>query len=97
MLQVAGIGLNMTASRHASFLDKLFVPGLNQQAIDRLHRIGASETQAIQVREYLARGTVENRVNQILRTKKKVFGEIVETDPNWKKKLIQLLLEEEGL
>lgn len=95
MIQVAGIGLNMTASRHGSFLDKLFVPGLNQQAIDRLHRIGQSETQPVQIREYLARNTIENRVNQILRTKKKIFGEIVETDPYWKKKLLQALLEEE--
>ena len=96
MLQVAGIGLNMTAARHAAFLDKLFVPGLNQQAIDRLHRIGASETQPVQVREYLARNTIENRVNQILRTKSKIFGEIVETDPNWKKKLLEALLESEA-
>lgn len=96
MIQVAGIGLNMTAARHASFLDKLFVPGLNQQAIDRLHRIGASETQPVQIREYLARGTIENRVNQILRTKSKLFGEIVESDPNWKAKLVELLMEEEA-
>lgn len=96
IFKVAGIGLNMTAARHASFLDKLFVPGLNQQAIDRLHRIGQSETQPVQVRDYMARGTIENRVNQILRTKQKLFGEIVETDPNWKKKLFDLLMEDEG-
>lgn len=95
MLQIAGVGLNMTASRHMSFLDKLFVPGLNQQAIDRAHRIGASETQPVQVREYLARNTIENRVNQILKTKSRLFGEIVETDPNWKRKLINMLLDEE--
>lgn len=95
IFKVAGIGLNMTAARHASFLDKLFVPGLNQQAIDRLHRIGQSETQPVQVRDYMARGTIENRINQILRTKKKLFGDIVETDPNWKKKLFELLMEDE--
>lgn len=96
MIQVAGIGLNMTAARHASFLDKLFVPGLNQQAIDRLHRIGASKTQPVQVREYLARGTIENRVNQILRMKQKVAAEIVESDPDWKRKLVELMLEAEA-
>lgn len=94
MIQVAGIGLNMAESQHGLFLDKLFVPGLNQQAIDRLHRIGQSETQPVQIFEYLARGTIENRVNQILRTKSKIFGEIVETDPNWKAKLVQILMEE---
>ena len=95
MLQIAGLGLNMTAARHASFLDKLFVPGLNQQAIDRLHRIGQSETQPVQIREYICRNTIENRVNQILRTKSKLFGEIVETDPDWKRKLYRAIMEEE--
>lgn len=93
--KTAGVGLNMTASRHASFLDKTFVPGLNQQAIDRLHRIGADLTQSIQVRDYQARNTIEARVNQILKTKATIFGMIVETDPLWKKKLVEALLEED--
>lgn len=96
MLQVAGVGLNMTAARHGSFLDKLFTPGMNQQAIDRMHRIGANATQPVQIREYIARNTIENRVNQILKIKKKIFGEIIETDPRWKQKLVQALLEEEA-
>lgn len=95
MLQVAGVGLNMTAARNALFLDKLFVPGLNQQAVDRLHRIGQSTSQSVQVHEYLCRNTIESRVNQILNSKKKIFGNIVESDPSWKKKLMQALLEEE--
>lgn len=95
MLQIAGLGLNMTASRHALFLDKLFVPGLNQQAIDRLHRIGQDTTQPVQVWEYVCRNTIENRVNQILRTKKKLFGEIVEADPDWKRKLYRAIVEDD--
>jgi len=96
MLQVAGIGLNMTQARHALFLDKLFVPMLNRQAIDRLHRIGQDETQPVQVFEYICRKTIENRVNQILHVKSKLFGEIVETDPMWKKKLYTAIMEEEA-
>lgn len=96
MLQVAGLGLNMTASRHGSFLDKLFVPGLNQQAIDRLHRIGQSETQPVQIREYICRNTKENRVNEILKTKSKLFGEIIESDSaDWRRKLYEALLEDD--
>jgi SNF2 family DNA or RNA helicase len=78
MTQVAGIGLNMTAASTCIFVDKLFVPGLNKQAVDRLHRIGASETQAVRVFELIARGTCEDRVEQILRGKAKLFDEIVE-------------------
>ena len=96
MLQVAGIGLNMTAARHAFFLDKLFVPGLNRQAIDRLHRIGQDTTQPVQIFEYICRNTIENRVNQILRTKSKLFGEIVEADPDWKRKLLKAIMEDDN-
>lgn len=91
---VAGVGLNMTAARHGFFIDKLFVPGLNQQAVDRMHRIGADTTQPVQITEYICRGTIENRVEQILRTKKKLFGSIVD-ESDFKRKLIQALMEQE--
>jgi SNF2 family DNA or RNA helicase len=93
MLQVGGIGLNMTEARHGSFLDELFVPGLNQQAIDRMHRIGASSIHPVQIRKYLVRNTIESRVQTILKTKSKLFGEIVEGDPDWKRKVTRELLE----
>lgn len=91
---VAGVGLNMTAARHGFFIDKLFVPGLNQQAVDRMHRIGADATQPVQIHEYICRGTIENRVEQILRTKKKLFGSIVD-ESDFKRRLIQALMENE--
>lgn len=97
MIQVAGIGLNMTASKRMLFLDKLFVPGLNKQAIDRIHRIGQDETQPVQVVEMLTRNTIESRVEVILRTKKKLNDTIVEGGNNadFKKLLIQALLADE--
>lgn len=91
MLQVAGVGLNMTAAKHMQFLDKLFSPKMNQQAVDRIHRIGQSETQAVQIFEYIARDTIEKRVEDILRSKSKIFDEIIEVD-DWKKKLVKEVL-----
>ena len=95
MFQVAGVGLNMTAARHGLFLDKQFVPALNQQAVDRMHRIGADKTQPVQIIEYFVRGSVEARVEKILSTKRKVFDNIVEGSEQFNKKLIQELLREE--
>lgn len=92
---VAGVGLNMVASRRGFFVDKLFVPGLNQQAIDRMHRIGADLTQPVQITEYICRSTIENRVEQILRTKKKLFGSIVD-ESDFKRRLLQALMEEDA-
>lgn len=94
MYQVAGVGLNMTAARHGQQLDKLFVPALNQQAVDRMHRIGASNTQPVQIYQYLCAKTVEDRVEAILRTKTKIFDAVVE-ETSWTKKLVEELLKEE--
>jgi SNF2 family DNA or RNA helicase len=93
MLQVAGVGLNMTAASDVFFLDELFVPGLNKQALDRADRIG--QKNPVVAYKYITRGTIENRVQTILKTKSKLFGEIVETDPDWKRKLYQALTEED--
>lgn len=94
MLQVAGVGLNMTAASKCIFLDKLYVPKLNEQAEDRLHRIGASTTQPIQIYELIMRNTVENRIESILRRKRKLFDSIVE-ETDWKRALWEAMLEEE--
>lgn len=78
MTQVAGVGLNMIAARTIFFVDKLFVPGLNEQAISRAHRIGQDKTQPVTVYEFIAKGTIEHRVEQILRTKVKLFKNVIE-------------------
>lgn len=93
MLQVAGVGLNMVAARHMQFIDKLFVPKLNQQAVDRAHRIGQDETQSVQVFEYIARDTIESRIEQILNSKKELFNTVVEMT-DWKRKLIEAVMED---
>jgi SNF2 family DNA or RNA helicase len=69
IIKVMGTGLNMTAARHAQFIDKEYAPGLNKQAVDRLNRIGASTTQSIQVFEYFVRNSAEARVERIIKSK----------------------------
>jgi SNF2 family DNA or RNA helicase len=93
MLQVAGVGLNMVASHDVFFVDKLFVPGLNDQAIDRADRIG--QTDVVHVREYIARKTVEDRIEQILETKRDTFEDVVENSVAISK-IIQLLRKQGG-
>lgn len=92
MLQVSGVGYNMTAASKCVFLDKLYVPKLNEQAEDRIHRIGADLTKPIQIFHYIARKTVEQRIEAILRRKTKLFDSLIEPD-DWKQKLYQALAE----
>lgn len=89
MLQVA-VGFNATAADKCIFIDKLYVPKLNEQAQDRLHRIGADETQPVQVYEIIARKTVEQRIESILRRKTKLFTGLIE-ESDWKKALYEAL------
>ena len=88
MLQIGGVGLNLVAANKAIFADSLYVPKLNEQAEDRIHRIGASTTQPVQIYYLITRNSVEERIEQILRSKRRLFNELIETDPTWKAKLI---------
>lgn len=94
MLQVAGVGLNMTQANKCIFVDRLYVPKLNEQAEDRLHRIGADKTRPIQIYVLVCRKTVEQRIEQILRQKRKLFDSLVE-DSDWKRALYAALAEED--
>lgn len=92
MIQVAGVGLNMTTASKCIFADKLFVPKLNEQGQDRLYRIGADLTQPVQIFEIIARKTMEQRIETILRQKMELFDELIET-PLWKREFFKALME----
>jgi SNF2 family DNA or RNA helicase len=62
-----GVGITLTAADTVVFLDKEWTPALNQQAVDRLHRIGQRST--VWIYEILARGTVEEYVERLLAQK----------------------------
>lgn len=94
-LQVGGVGMNMTAANKCIFVDELFVPKLNEQAEDRLHRIGADATQPVQIIRIRCRNTIEQRIVKILERKEKTFGQLIKTESAWKRKLFQELMQEE--
>lgn len=94
MLQVAGVGLNMTKANKAIMLDKLFVPKLQEQAEDRLHRIGASTTQPIQIYEMIVRRSIEQRIEAILKGKRKLFDSTVDAS-TLKKRLLAALVDDD--
>lgn len=90
MTQVAGVGLNMVKASQCGFIDKLFVPGLNKQAVDRLDRIG--QPNPVLVHEFITKGTVESRVELILKSKMLLSEDIIEGSVGISK-LIELLKE----
>ncbi len=96
MFQVGGVGLNMTAASKIILLDKLYVPKLNEQAVDRVHRIGVSDTKPVQIFELLCRKTIEQRIERILSGKDKTFDAVVEGDTAaFKRALVAAMREED--
>ena len=59
-LKAGGVGLNLTAASRVHILDPWWNPSVEEQAMDRVHRLG--QTKAVTVRRYVARGTVEERM-----------------------------------
>lgn len=76
-IAAGGVGITLTAASTVIFLDRSWSPALNQQAEDRLHRHG--QTNAVQVVDIMARGTVDLGRKQRLELKwewiRKVLGD----------------------
>jgi SNF2 family DNA or RNA helicase len=94
MLQVAAAGLNMTAASVAFFVDELWSPMMNQQAEDRIHRIGA-EGESVEYYRFLCKGTVEYRVRQIIKKKLEMKDAVIE-ESDWKRAVYKALRGEES-
>jgi SNF2 family DNA or RNA helicase len=56
-IQAGGVGITLTRADQGHFLDRTWSPAINQQAEDRLHRIG--QKNAVQIIDYVARDTVD--------------------------------------
>lgn len=56
-IAAGGVGITLTAASTVIFLDRSWSPALNQQAEDRLHRIG--QQNAVEVIDIMAVGTVD--------------------------------------
>ncbi|MEV0409364.1 DEAD/DEAH box helicase [Streptomyces sp. NPDC050448] len=67
-LKAAGTGLNLTRAGHVVHFDRWWNPAVEEQATDRAYRIG--QTQPVQVHRIIAEGTVEDRIAEMLETKR---------------------------
>ena len=73
---VGAEGITLTRANHVVFLNEWWNPSTNQQARDRVLRIGQHRS----VHEYrlFMRGTVEERVRELIETKQATIEQIVE-------------------
>jgi SNF2 family DNA or RNA helicase len=69
-------GLTLTKANHVIFINEWWNPALNRQARDRVNRIG--QTQEVFVYRIRTVGTVESRLEEILKEKRELFDDVVE-------------------
>jgi SNF2 family DNA or RNA helicase len=66
--------LNLQFCRYVFLFDRWWNPAVEDQAINRAHRIGAAGS--VTVTRFLALSTIEERINQVLEEKRELFNAI---------------------
>ncbi|MEW2514226.1 DEAD/DEAH box helicase [Streptomyces sp. NPDC046870] len=74
-LKAAGTGLNLTRAGHVIHFDRWWNPAVEEQATDRAYRIG--QTQPVQVHRLVTEGTVEDRIAEMLASKRALADAIL--------------------
>ncbi len=73
--RVGGEGLTLVEANHVFLLDQWWNPSANDQARDRVVRIGQKRT--VHVYRFCCRGTIEERLQEILELKRELFEDAV--------------------
>jgi superfamily II DNA or RNA helicase len=74
-LKAGGAGLNLTAASHVVHFDRWWNPAVESQATDRAFRIG--QTKNVLVHKFVCRGTVEDKIDQMIEAKQKLAGDFL--------------------
>ncbi|WP_042221066.1 DEAD/DEAH box helicase [Oceanobacillus manasiensis] len=75
-LKAGGTGLNLTGADTVILYDSWWNPAVEQQAADRAHRIG--QQNAVQVIKLVARGTIEEKMNELQERKKQLIEAVID-------------------
>jgi non-specific serine/threonine protein kinase len=75
-LKAGGTGLNLTAASHVIHFDRWWNPAVENQATDRAFRIG--QRRNVIVHKFVCRGTVEERIDAMIRDKQFVADRILD-------------------
>jgi len=80
-LKAGGTGLNLTAANHVFHYDRWWNPAVEEQATDRAFRIG--QTRDVQVHKFLCAGTLEERIDELIESKKVLAASVIGAGEAW--------------
>uniref|UniRef100_A0A8C2KIY4 Chromatin-remodeling ATPase INO80 n=1 Tax=Cyprinus carpio TaxID=7962 RepID=A0A8C2KIY4_CYPCA len=98
--RAGGLGINLTAADTVIFYDSDWNPTVDQQAMDRAHRLG--QTKQVTVYRLICKGTIEERILQRAKEKSEIQRMVI-SGGNFKpdtlkpKEVVTLLLDDEEL
>ncbi|MBK9710202.1 MAG: helicase [Kouleothrix sp.] len=80
-LKAGGTGLNLTAASHVFHFDRWWNPAVENQATDRAFRIG--QTRNVQVHKFICGGTLEDRIDEMIESKRALAESVLGADEGW--------------
>ncbi|XP_066282143.1 chromatin-remodeling ATPase INO80-like isoform X2 [Branchiostoma lanceolatum] len=98
--RAGGLGINLTAADTVIFYDSDWNPTVDQQAMDRAHRLG--QTKQVTVYRLICKGTIEERILQRAREKSEIQRMVISggkfsPDTLKPKEVVSLLLDDDEL
>jgi len=84
-LKAGGVGLNLTAADYVYIVDPWWNPAVEQQAIDRTHRIG--QTKNIFAYRMICKDSIEDKILQLQERKRLLAKDLIADDDGFVKSL----------
>ncbi|HWW39473.1 DEAD/DEAH box helicase [Pedobacter sp.] len=84
-IKAGGVGLNLTQADYVFILDPWWNPAVEQQAIDRTHRIG--QDKKVFIYKFITRDTVEEKILSLQNRKKRLASSLITTEESFFKSL----------
>jgi SNF2 family DNA or RNA helicase len=80
-LKAGGVGLNLTRANRVFHFDRWWNPAVEDQATDRAFRIGQAKN--VMVHKFVCEGTLEERIDEMIESKKALARNIVGSGEDW--------------
>lgn len=84
-IKAGGVGLNLTQADYVFILDPWWNPAVEQQAIDRTHRIG--QDKKVFIYKFISKDTVEEKILALQKRKKSLANSLITTEESFFKSL----------
>lgn len=90
-IKAGGVGLNLTAADYVFIIDPWWNPAVEEQAINRTHRIGQDKN--VMVYRFISSETVEEKIQKLKSKKSKLANSFIDTKQTKEKMNLDLIME----